>query len=229
MQRPETEPVGPVDDRFVDAIKPHVPRRIWAMIELQRSTAMRPGEVCCMRTIDVNTSGRNWIYVPETHKTEHHGKRRRIILGPKAIDILRPWLRSELEAYLFSPAESEAERRSAQRQARKSPVCPCHQKRRKRTPKLSPGVKYSTESYRRAILNGIDRANRALKAAGGSDADKIPCWHPNQLRHSAATRIAREFGLDVASAVLGHSALAMTETYVEPDWGRAAEAMERIG
>ena len=33
----------------------------------------------------------------------------------------------------------------------------------------------------------------------------IPHWHPNQLRHNAATRLRREFGLDMARAVLGHS------------------------
>ncbi len=107
----ESEPVRPVPDAFVDAIRPHVSRQVWAMVELQRLSGMRPGEVCSMRTIDVDTSGRVWIYTPESHKTEHHGRERRIYLGPKAQEILRPWLRPELTAYLFSPAEAEAERR----------------------------------------------------------------------------------------------------------------------
>jgi integrase len=57
----------------------------------------------------------------------------------------------------------------------------------------------------------------------------IPLWHPNQLRHNAATRLRREFGLDVARAVLGHSSPAVTEVYAELDGAKAAEAMERVG
>jgi hypothetical protein len=49
-----------------------------------------------MRTRDVDTSGRVWSFTPEAHKTEHHGKERRIYLGPRAQTVLRPWLRPEL-------------------------------------------------------------------------------------------------------------------------------------
>jgi integrase len=66
------------------------------MIQFQRLSGMRPQEVCSMRTIDVDTSGRVSVYTPETHKTEHHGRERRIYLGPSAQVILRPWLRPEL-------------------------------------------------------------------------------------------------------------------------------------
>lgn len=32
-------------------------------------------------------------------------------------------------------------------------------------------------------------------------------WHPHQLRHNAGTYIRREFGLDVARVILGHSSM----------------------
>jgi integrase len=223
----ESEPVRPVPEAFVDAIRPQVSRRIWAMVELQRLTGMRPGEVCCMRTIDVETSGRIWVYTPETHKTEHHGRERKIYIGPGAQEILRPWLRPELTAYLFSPAEAEAERRAGQRKDRKSRVQPSQQNRRRRRPRKSPGAKYTNESYRQAITIGIAKANEAAKESG-ADVE-IPHWHPNQLRHNAATRLRREFGLDVARAVLGHSSPVVTEVYAELDGAKAAEAMERVG
>jgi integrase len=54
-------------------------------------------------------------------------------------------------------------------------------------------------------------------------------WHPHQLRHNAATAIRREFGLDVARAVLGLSTSAVTAVYAEADMEKAAEAMERLG
>jgi integrase len=110
----ESEPVKPVPDAFVDAIAPHVSRQVWAMVELQRLTGMRPGEVCSMRSADIETSGKVWTYAPERHKTEHHGRERRVHLGPMAQAILRPWLRAELQAKLFSPAAAMAERRIAE-------------------------------------------------------------------------------------------------------------------
>ena len=41
--------------------------------------------------------------------------------------------------------------------------------------------------------------------------------------------LRREFGLDVARAVLGHSSPAVTQIYAEVDMEKAAEAMSRVG
>lgn len=223
----ESEPVKPVPDAFVDAIKPFVPAPIWAMVELQSLSGMRPQEVCSIRTIDIDRSGRVWIYTPETHKTEHHGRERKIYFGPAAQVILRPWLRPDLTAYLFSPREAMGERHAERRHARRTPLTPSQRgRRRKAKPKRSPGERYDTRSYYHAVLYGIRRANREAKRVGG---DEIPHWHPNQLRHNAETRLRREFGLDVARAVLGHSSPVVTEVYAELDGAKAAEAMERVG
>jgi integrase len=186
------------------------------MVQLQRLTAMRPGEVCLMRTRDVETSGPVWVYRPESHKTEHHGRDRLIYLGPQAQDILRPFVRPDPTAYVFSPIEATAERRAAMRTSRKSAVQPSQQNRRKSKPRKSPGERYDTDSYRRAIAYGCLRAD-------------VPKWHPHQLRHNAATRLRREFGLDTARAVLGHSSTAVTEIYAELDRDKAAGAMSQVG
>jgi hypothetical protein len=77
----ESKPVKPVRDQFVDAIQPFTSRQVWAMIQLQRLTGARPGEVCCMRTCDLNTKGEIWEYTPERHKTQNHGKARTIYIG----------------------------------------------------------------------------------------------------------------------------------------------------
>jgi integrase len=212
----ESAPVKPAPEAFVEAVRPFVARQVWAMIELQRLTAMRPGEVVTMRACDLDTSGRIWSYVPESHKTEHHGKRRTIHLGPQAQAILRPWLRPELSAPLFSPAEAGAERRTALRRARKTSVQPSQRNRAKARPAKTPGEAYTVDSYRRAIAYGCKRAD-------------VPKWHPHQLRHNAATRLRKAFGLDVARAVLGHSSPAVTEVYAELDMTKAAEAMGQVG
>jgi hypothetical protein len=53
----EASPVKPVPEASVDAVRPFVSRQVWAMIELQRLTGARPGEVVIMRTCDVDTPG----------------------------------------------------------------------------------------------------------------------------------------------------------------------------
>lgn len=212
----ESEPVRPVAETAVETIRPHVARQVWAMVQLQWHTGMRPGEVVAMRATDLDTSGQVWTYRPASHKTEHHGKARVIHLGPRAQAVLRPWLRPEPTTPLFSPAEAVAERNAAKRAARKTPVQPSQRSRAKARPAKTAGDAYTVESYRRAIAYGCRRAG-------------IPGWHPHQLRHSAATQLRREFGLDVARAVLGHSSPAVTAIYAEQDLTKAAEAMARVG
>lgn len=97
----ESEPVKPVPDAFVDAVKPLVAPQVWAMVELQRFTGMRPGEVTKMRTCDLDTSGKVWVYTPSSHKTEWRGHERHIYIGPRAQRVLKPWVRPELDAYPF--------------------------------------------------------------------------------------------------------------------------------
>ncbi len=99
----ETQPVQPVADEAVEAIRTHVAHQVWAMVKLQRLTGMRPGEVVIMRTCDLDTSGEVWVFSPPGHKTAHHGRERKICLGPRAQEVVRPWLRPVATEYLFSP------------------------------------------------------------------------------------------------------------------------------
>ena len=54
-------------------------------------------------------------------------------------------------------------------------------------------------------------------------------WHPHQLRHAAATRIRRQYGLEAARAVLGHKSLAITEVYAEQDTAKVEEIARLAG
>jgi site-specific recombinase XerC len=49
------------------------------------------------------------------------------------------------------------------------------------------------------------------------------------LRHSAATDIRRQFGLEAAQAVLGHATLGVTQLYAEKDMEAAKRIMGAIG
>lgn len=55
-------------------------------------------------------------------------------------------------------------------------------------------------------------------------------WHPHQLRHNAATRLRREFGIDLAQTILGHRlGSAVTEIYAEANVAKAKDVIARVG
>ena len=214
----ESAPVRPVPEADVDAVLPYVSRQVKAMIELQLVTGMRPGEACAMRGCDIDTTGKLWLYKPATHKTAHHGYERVIYLGPRAKAVIEVFLKPDLSACLFSPADAVAELREARHQARKTPLS-CGNvpgSNRARKPKRRPKEAYSAVSYGRAIA-------RACKKAG------VPAWHPHQLRHNAATRLRKEYGLEAAQVILGHQTLAVTEIYAEKNVAAAMKIMSEVG
>jgi integrase len=101
----ETKPIRPVADEHVDAILPFLNAAQRAMVQLQRFTGMRPGEVCIMRPCDLDCSNtKTWIYRPESHKTEHHDIERIVFLGPRAQDVLKPFLFRDPGGVLFFAA-----------------------------------------------------------------------------------------------------------------------------
>jgi integrase len=221
--------------------------QVAAMVQLQRHSGMRPGEVVIMRGIDLDTSGKVWFYRPGSdqgpegkHKTAWRGHSKVIALGPKAQEILKPWLRLNLTEYLFQPREAMAAFRAEQRRKRKSKVQPSQKNRRKGKPKKVPGEYYTSRSYAQAITKAVLAANTAQACKPCKErlpenrcatckAEALPHWHPNQLRHTKATEIRREYGLDAARAVLGHRSPKITEVYAEIDVNKAAEVMSRLG
>jgi integrase len=213
----ESRKVKPVPDEHVEAVLPYLCRQLGAVVTLQRLTGMRSGEALAMRTCDVDVSGDVWVYTPARHKTEHHGRSRPIYLGPQAQAALRPWLRADPSAYLFQPREAMEEYLAARRRGRRTPRTPSQRARvRAAEPRRAPGDRYDTRTYNHAI-------GRACARAG------VPRWFPHQLRHSAATKLRREFGLEVARVILGHSSPNVTETYAAVDQEKAIAAVQRMG
>ena len=215
-------------DAVVAAELRYVAPQVQAMIELPQVTGMRSGEVCRMRACDINTSGTVWIYRPARHKGQFRGHSRAVYLGPRAQEIIRPWLKTDLQAYLYSPAEAAEWRRERRHAARKTPATYGNRPgtNRVRKPKRLPGECYTTSSYLRAVMYAIERVNADRRE---KDEPEIPSWHPHQLRHNAATQFRREYGLEVARVLLGHKHAAVTEIYAEADQKRAIEVMSAIG
>jgi len=129
----------------------------------------------------------------------------------------------------------------------------------KRKPERAPMAHYTSTSYRQAIARACDiafppserLARQRVKAVKGIRLETLAewrkrlgakqwaelrkwiidhRWHPNQLRHTAATRLRREFGIDVAQSILGHRlGSGITEVYAEADAEKLAGIVERVG
>jgi integrase len=230
---PDTEPVKPVADELVDATLPHTPRVVADMVRFQRLTGARPGEVCQIRPADLDRSGEVWQYRPADHKTAYRGRERCIYIGPKAQVILLPYLLRDAEANCFSPAESEDKRHEEQRKRRRTRVQSSQQHRRKAKPVRAPRTAYTKDSYQRAIARAVVKANEARKKEaedmGIEQPILLPHWHANQLRHSKATEVRRQFGLEAAQVSLGHAKADITQVYAERDSRLAVEVALKIG
>jgi integrase len=236
----ETEPVRPVSAAVVADTLPFLNRQVAAMVRVQLLTGARPGEVCSMRACDIDMAGIVWLYRPAQHKTRHKGKERIVAIGPQAQEVIKPFLRPDTQAPLFSAREAMEELRAQKRRNRKSKVQPSQQYRRVSKPRKAPGESYTPSSYAHAITKGIDAASRAracepckrLKVTDRCEACKaaaVPHWHPHQLRDNHATEVRRQFGLEAAQVALGHAQASVTEVYAERDLALATRVAAAIG
>jgi hypothetical protein len=173
-----------------------------------------------------------WVYRPERHKTAHHGHERMVFIGPRAQEVLRPFLGTKLDAYCFCPAEAELRRNAARRAARRSPLTPSQAARKPRPRRRrAPGDRYDAHGYRRAVARACRKADKAAREKNpGVPADQaiVPAWSPNRLRHNRATEL-RRYGLDLAKTVLGHSKVETTLIYAEKDVAAAMALVSKIG
>ena len=117
-------------------------------------------------------------------------------------------------------------------------------------PLHKPGDHYTSNTYGQAVMRGCDLAfppppslskkalpdgtmeTHAQFMARLKPAQKAALlawkkehrWHPHQLRHTAATNIRRQFGLEAAQLVLGHASSKITDAiYAERDLGKIAD------
>ena len=225
----ESDDVPPVPAADLERTLPHCNHVVAALVRLQLLTGARPGELVRLRPCDLQRSGkvelgrglvldagRCWAFRPKQHKTAHKNRQRTVLFGPRAQEVLAPLLEGRADdAPLFSAAEAVAAWRARQRAARKTKVQPSQASRAKAAPKKAAGA-YTVGSYQKAV-------GKACEKAG------VPHWAPGQLRHNAATRLAEQFGEEVARIVLGHSSVEMTRVYALPDLQRAVEAIGKVG
>jgi len=250
----ETDPVEPVADETVDATLPFLNRHVRGLVELQRLTGCRPGEACAIRRCDIDMGGSIWLYRPPHHKTAWRGKRRTVAIGPRAQELLKPFFTPDIADYLFSPARAVDELRAERSAKRKTPRYPSHLARnvakRKKNPQRQPAAQYDRGSYGVAVDRACDAAFPSPTPLAQRDDEtaavwrarltpdqwnavkawrKAHRWHPNQLRHTFATRVRKQHGLEAAQVLLGHSRADVTQIYAERNEELAATVAAKVG
>jgi integrase len=201
----------------VDATLPHLPRPVAAMVQVMRYSNCRAEDVVNLRGSDLKIDGDVWAYTPATHKNAWRGHERVIYLGPQAQEVIRPFLRTDLGAYLFSPAEALEEHHARRRAQRKSKRTPSELKRqRKPAPQWEPRARYDVNTFQQAV-------RRACRRAG------VPDWSVLQVRHSRATEVRERFGVEGAAATLGHRRVETSQIYAQKNERLSRDIAREIG
>jgi integrase len=250
----ESAPIEPVTDAVVDATLPFLNRQVRGLVELQRLTGCRPGEACALRRSDLRTDGDVWEYRPAQHKSAWRGKTRVIAVGPRAQELLAGFPTTDPTDFVFSPAQTVVELHATRAKNRRTPRYASHMvnnaKRRVANPKRLPAMGYDVSAYGHTIDKACDRAfppvgelarrvkeSRAkwwarltLEQRGEVKRwQKAHRWHPNQFRHSFATRVRKQHGLEAAQVLLGHACADVTQVYAERNEQLAAAVAAVVG
>lgn len=219
----EREQVTPPTIKQILACVRQCEPAIAAMLLVQARTAMRPMEI---RGIALDrlfpTASADVLVYHAPLKLEHlEGSSRRVLIGPKAMRMLAPWIDSaqrDGRCILFSPAANEAARnraRSAGRECYKGNAYR-PEERRAGSRRRPPGDRYTKDSYRRAITRACERAG-------------VEPFSPGQLRHLGSSRIANATDIHLAKSMLGHTDIRTTQRYTHASLTREIDYAQRFG
>lgn len=215
----ETDPVDPVSELNVLAVQPYTKGPVWGMIQFGLLTGARPGETVRLRWCDIDAEADVWQYKPNRHKTQHHSKKRVIVIGP-ALQKLLLALGGNDTDFVFRPADAPGSGGNS-------------------------GDLYTVQSYRNAVIRACERAfgcptrlridncrKRYSKETSAAFEERRQqamewrtknVWSPNRLRHSYGTIVRSKQGLEAAQVGLGHSDIKTTQRYAEPNFSAAIE------
>ena len=223
----------PVPVEVVEATLPYLPPLVAALVMFIRLTGCRVGEARKLTTGMIDQSGPIWRATLVEHKTARYGRPRIIFISQECQAVLKPWLRPDNpDAVIFDPKLVDERSNIPGR-------------------KLAPGEKYNRTSLaqclRRACARAfphpevelirsleptkyVDRKIGEWKRKHRDELDKwnkAHCWSLAQLRHTRATEIREQHGVDVCAVLLGHSKVDMSLHYSAQATKHAISALEQ--
>jgi integrase len=189
---------------------------------------------------------------PEVNKSESkEGEQhaRRVPLVGQAQEIVQRYLLRPADKFCFDPAQAVEERNAARRDGKHlgkdGKHWPSYQRRIDAIKGRRCAERYTKDTYRAAIRYAIRAVNRTIlnqikdempdasreQIQEAFTRQRIPDWHPHQLRHTAATLVRKalgDSGLDAARALLGQKTLAIADVYAEVDQELAVKAAKHL-
>lgn len=97
----DNPPREAVDAGHIETVRKLVRPMVRDLIDIQRLTGARSGELLQLTTAGINRTGDVWAAELSDHKTRHHGQRRILHFGPKSQLILTCYLSADPDAKLF--------------------------------------------------------------------------------------------------------------------------------
>lgn len=97
----DNPPREAVDEMRIEAVRKRVSQLVKDLIDLQRLTGARSGELLQLTTGVINRTGDVWVAELSDHKTRHHGQRRILHFGPKSQLILSRYFSADPDVKLF--------------------------------------------------------------------------------------------------------------------------------
>ncbi len=231
----ECKPVKPVCENLVEQTLKNCSPIVADMVRVQLLCGCRPGEIVTLTPGMIDRSDSVWVANLVAHKTAYLGKERIIHFGQACQSILAKYMDRPNDCCLFSPAEAERLRRSKLGLDSLSTVRGWLDDERSSTDssgKRKVGSAYTRMSYTKSVKLACKKTFPIPKKATTAEAKAWKAkywWSPLRVRHTAGTRFRKEFGIDVAAALLGHCRVETTQIYAEINYEKASEAMRRIG
>ena len=180
-----------VDQADIDAVKRHVRPLVKDLIDLQLLSGARSGELLALTTSMIDRSAAVWRSQLTDHKCQHKGKARTLLFGPKAQLILPKYLSADPDKRLFSMTRCA--------------YC--------RAVTRGCEVAFGMPDELRNIDKKLSESEKQKLRRQAAEWRAEHCWSPHWMRHTFATRIREQHGIENVQSLLGHSDAEMSRHY----------------
>ncbi len=187
----DNAPRHAVDQDQIEAVRQRVQPLVRDLIDVQLHTGARSGELLSLTTAMINRTGEVWKAALVDHKCQHHGQSRTLHFGPQSQLILSKYLSADPEKRLFAITRCA--------------YC--------RAVTRGCELAFGMPDNLRKIDKKLSHAKQVEYRRLASEWRSQHCWSPHWLRHTAATRIREQLGIENVQSMLGHSDAEMSRHY----------------